>query len=196
MEAAMRIAPRPFFALSSLVFIAAAGFCAWKLLPVENGGVMSCSTKAIMRFENMEKENVNGNIHFNFAANGKGSMVVPIIQLTHGFHYCFTRIGTDQRAVIDALHSRLARGEGGRRLFGSGKGDILRQRRAAYRRGKDLFYNRAYKAARKGGGRASHADCGKGPARGFYGMTDPLKEGVEQAVKDYARKGVPLRNCV
>jgi hypothetical protein len=29
-----------------------------------------------MRFENMEKENVNGNIHFNFAANGKGSMVV------------------------------------------------------------------------------------------------------------------------
>ncbi|MBM1116176.1 hypothetical protein JJJ21_13760, partial [Klebsiella grimontii] len=60
----MRLAPRPFFALSSLVFIAAAGFCAWKLLPVENGGVMSCSTKAIMRFENMEKENVNGNIHF------------------------------------------------------------------------------------------------------------------------------------
>ncbi|HHT0439047.1 TPA: FidL-like protein, partial [Klebsiella michiganensis] len=43
----MRLAPRPFFALSSLVFIAAAGFCAWKLLPVENGGVMSCSTKAI-----------------------------------------------------------------------------------------------------------------------------------------------------
>ena len=63
----MRLAPRPFFALSSLIFIAAAGFCAWKLLPVENGGVMSCSTKAIMRFENMEKENVNGNIHFNFA---------------------------------------------------------------------------------------------------------------------------------
>jgi hypothetical protein len=38
MEAAMRLAPRPFFALSSLVFIAAAGFSAWKLLPGENGG--------------------------------------------------------------------------------------------------------------------------------------------------------------
>jgi hypothetical protein len=71
--------PRPFFALSTLVFIVAAGFSAWKLLPVENDGVMSCSTKAIMRFENMEKENVNGNIHFNFAANGKGSMVVEAI---------------------------------------------------------------------------------------------------------------------
>jgi hypothetical protein len=71
-EAAMRLAPRPFFALSTLVFIVAAGVSAWKLLPVEKDGVMSCSTKAIMRFENMEKENVNGNIHFNFAANGKG----------------------------------------------------------------------------------------------------------------------------
>ena len=25
-----------------------------------------------MRFENMEKEDVNGNIHFNFGAQGKG----------------------------------------------------------------------------------------------------------------------------
>ena len=72
----MRLAPRTFFALSALAFIAAAGFSAWRLLPDANDGVMSCSTKAIMRFENMEKENVNGNIHFNFAANGNGSMVV------------------------------------------------------------------------------------------------------------------------
>lgn len=72
----MRLSPRPFFALSSLVFIAAAGLCAWDLLPAENAEIMSCSTKAIMRFEDMEKENVNGNIHFNFAANGKGSLVV------------------------------------------------------------------------------------------------------------------------
>ncbi|MGN2428443.1 hypothetical protein GR294_04735 [Raoultella sp. Lac2] len=72
----MRLAPRPFFALSTLVLIVAAGVSAWKLLPVEKNGMMSCSSKAIMRFENMEKENVNGNIHFNFAANGKGSMVV------------------------------------------------------------------------------------------------------------------------
>ncbi len=43
------------FALSALAFIAAAGFSAWRLLPDANDGVMSCSTKAIMRFENMEK---------------------------------------------------------------------------------------------------------------------------------------------
>ena len=57
----MRLAPRPFFALCVLVFIAAAAFSAWRLLPADNAGVMSCSTKGIMRFENMDKENVNGN---------------------------------------------------------------------------------------------------------------------------------------
>jgi multidrug efflux pump subunit AcrB len=31
----MRLAPRPFFALSTLVLIVAAGVSAWKLLPVE-----------------------------------------------------------------------------------------------------------------------------------------------------------------
>lgn len=72
----MKLAPRTFFALAALTFVAAAGFSVWRLLPDANDGVMSCSTKAIMRFENMEKENVNGNIHFNFAANGNGSMVV------------------------------------------------------------------------------------------------------------------------
>ena len=70
----MRLAPRPFFALCVLVFIAAVGFCAWHLLPAENDGVMSCSTKGIMRFENMDKENVNGTIHFTFGSQGKGSM--------------------------------------------------------------------------------------------------------------------------
>ncbi|MFU0911898.1 FidL-like protein [Kluyvera intermedia] len=72
----MRLAPRPFFALCVLIFIAAVGFCAWHLLPAENDGVMSCSTKGIMRFENMDKENVNGTIHFTFGSQGKGSMVV------------------------------------------------------------------------------------------------------------------------
>ena len=72
----MRLAPRPFFALCLLLFIAAGAFCAWRLLPAENDGAMSCSTKAIMRFENMNKENMNGNIHFTFGGNGKGSMVV------------------------------------------------------------------------------------------------------------------------
>ena len=66
----MRLAPRPFFALCVLVFIAAAAFSARRLLPADNAGVASCSTKGIMRFENMDKENVNGNIHFNFGAQG------------------------------------------------------------------------------------------------------------------------------
>ena len=72
----MRIAPRTFFAISALAFIVASGFSFWRLSPAENTGIMSCSTKGIMRFENMEKENVNGNIHFNFGSQGKGSMVV------------------------------------------------------------------------------------------------------------------------
>ncbi|MCS5808132.1 hypothetical protein LNO89_13270 [Klebsiella pneumoniae subsp. pneumoniae] len=38
------------FALSALTFVAAAGFSVWRLLPDANDGVMSCSTKAIMRF--------------------------------------------------------------------------------------------------------------------------------------------------
>ena len=60
----MRIAPRTFFAISALAFIVASGFSFWRLSPAQNTGIMSCSTKGIMRFENMEKENVNGNIHF------------------------------------------------------------------------------------------------------------------------------------
>jgi hypothetical protein len=76
MEAVMRHAPRLFFALSVLTFITAAAVSMWRPLPAKDTGMMSCSTKAIMRFENMEKENVNGNVYFNFAANGKGSMVV------------------------------------------------------------------------------------------------------------------------
>lgn len=72
----MKLAPRPFFALSTLMLTLAMGFTAWKVSPTESAGMMNCSTKAIMRFENMEKENVNGSVHFNFGAQGKGSMVV------------------------------------------------------------------------------------------------------------------------
>lgn len=72
----MKLAPRPFLALSTLMLTLAMGFTAWKLYPAESPGMMGCSTKAIMRFENMEKENVNGTVHFNFSAEGKGSMVV------------------------------------------------------------------------------------------------------------------------
>ncbi|BDH47248.1 hypothetical protein TUM12370_32920 [Salmonella enterica subsp. enterica serovar Choleraesuis] len=72
----MKLAPKPFFLVSWIVFVCVVIVSAWKLLPDRREGVMSCSTKAIMRFENMEHENVNANIHFDFAAGGKGSMVV------------------------------------------------------------------------------------------------------------------------
>lgn len=72
----MKLGPRPFFALSVMVLIIAAGSGIGRLINAEHAGIMSCSSKVIMRFENMEKENVNGNVYFNFGANGKGSMVV------------------------------------------------------------------------------------------------------------------------
>ncbi|WP_339013743.1 FidL-like protein [Aeromonas popoffii] len=71
----MRLAPRSLFLFSCMVLIAAAVYAVYQL-PKENDGVMRCTTKGIMRFENMEKENVNSNIHFNFGSQGKGSMVV------------------------------------------------------------------------------------------------------------------------
>ncbi|KFD23812.1 FidL-like protein [Yokenella regensburgei] len=72
----MTLSPRTTFLLSAALFTAVVGYCGWQLIPGETPGIMACSTKGIMRFENMEKENVNGNIHFNFAAGGKGSIVV------------------------------------------------------------------------------------------------------------------------
>ncbi|HHQ4527076.1 TPA: FidL-like protein [Aeromonas hydrophila] len=71
----MILAPRPFFLFSCPLFLAAALYACYQL-PTENDGIMSCATKGIMRFEDMNKENVNGNIHFNFGRQGKGSMVV------------------------------------------------------------------------------------------------------------------------
>ena len=103
----MRLAPRPFFAISALVFIAAAGFSAWKMLPSESAGTLRCSTKAIMRFENMKQENVNGNIHFNFGPRGKGTMVVEgytdsaagwlYLQRYVNFDYTSSRISATER---------------------------------------------------------------------------------------------------
>jgi len=72
----MRIPPKPLFALSLLLFgITAAGVC-WQQLPRPTTGLVDCSARVIMRFENMEQENVNGSVHFNFGPEGKGSMVV------------------------------------------------------------------------------------------------------------------------
>ena len=106
----MKLAPRPFFALCLLVLIVAAMFSIWRLLPVNNDGVMSCSTKGIMRYENMEKENVNGTIHFTFGNEGKGSMVVEgytdsasgwlYLQRYVKFTYSSQRISTTERHYL------------------------------------------------------------------------------------------------
>ncbi|MFB0596505.1 hypothetical protein ACETWN_22440, partial [Aeromonas hydrophila] len=72
-EAVIRIAPRPFLLFSCALFLTAAPYACYQL-PSENDGVMSCATKGIMCFEDMRKENVNGNIHFDFGRQGKGSM--------------------------------------------------------------------------------------------------------------------------
>lgn len=103
----MKFTPRPFFAFSAVVFIAAAGFSIGKLLIAEYAGVMSCSSKAIMRFENMENENVNGNVYFNFGTKGKGSMVVEgytdsaagrhYLQRYVTFSYSSRRVSTTDR---------------------------------------------------------------------------------------------------
>ncbi len=72
----MKISGKLLCFLSALIFILVATYAATRLLTIKNEGMMVCSTKGIMRFENMEDENVNGNIHFSFGANGKGSIVV------------------------------------------------------------------------------------------------------------------------
>lgn len=102
----MKLAPRPFFLLSCTVFIAAAVYVLCQL-PKENDGVMSCATKGIMRFEDMNKENVNGNIHFNFGRQGKGSMVIEgytdsaagwlYLQRYVKFTYSRNRVSTTER---------------------------------------------------------------------------------------------------
>ncbi|WP_064721256.1 FidL-like protein [Proteus hauseri] len=72
----MKISGKLLCLFSALIFILVALYSATTFLSAKNEGVMVCSTKGIMRFENMEAENVNGNIHFSFGANGKGSIVV------------------------------------------------------------------------------------------------------------------------
>lgn len=41
-----------------------------------SGGEMSCSTKAIMHFEDTVTESVNASVHFTFTANDTGSLIV------------------------------------------------------------------------------------------------------------------------
>ncbi|MBJ9999958.1 FidL-like protein [Erwinia sp. S38] len=72
----MKMSPRSFFAVSLMIFSATAAFTGWRLLPHQDSTQIDCSSRVIMRFENMDKENVNGSVHFNFGPGGKGSMVV------------------------------------------------------------------------------------------------------------------------
>nr|WP_314263967.1 FidL-like protein [uncultured Moellerella sp.] len=72
----MKINGKLLFLVSVIIFIVVAIPSTISLFAQDDGGVMNCSTKAIMRFENMDSENVNGNIHFSFSANGQGSIVV------------------------------------------------------------------------------------------------------------------------
>ncbi|MBM7343357.1 FidL-like protein [Pantoea coffeiphila] len=72
----MKMYPRSFFAVSLMIFSATAVFTGCRLLPQQASTQIDCSSRVIMRFENMDKENVNGSVHFNFGPSGKGSMVV------------------------------------------------------------------------------------------------------------------------
>ncbi len=47
-----------------LLFIIVVIYTQSVLLSNKQDGLLMCSTKGIMRFENMQDENVNGNIHF------------------------------------------------------------------------------------------------------------------------------------
>lgn len=72
----MEMAPRRFFICSLMVFTTVAGICAWRLLPAKNAGMLRCSTKVIMHFENNTTKNINGKLHLDFGAGGKGSLMV------------------------------------------------------------------------------------------------------------------------
>lgn len=72
----MKISGKLLCFLSAAILVVVVIYTQSIVLSNKNSGLMACSTKGIMRFENMKDENVNGNIHFNFGANGQGSIVV------------------------------------------------------------------------------------------------------------------------
>ncbi|GKX62620.1 hypothetical protein SOASR032_11890 [Pragia fontium] len=74
-----------FAALFMLIFTSLP--IAWRMLPIRDGA-MSCSTKAIMHFEDTKMQSVNANIHFSFFGKGKGSIVVEgYTTSTEGYLY-------------------------------------------------------------------------------------------------------------
>ncbi|WP_211315280.1 FidL-like protein [Photobacterium lipolyticum] len=64
-----------FFFIALIALIFSLFPLALQKLP-SRSGEMSCSTKAIMHFEDTVTESVNVNIHFRFGEKGKGSIVV------------------------------------------------------------------------------------------------------------------------
>jgi len=60
-------------ALGTLIFSSL--FTLWQVILPTNT-TLRCSSKAIMHFEDTEMQSVNANIHFNFAEQGKGSIIV------------------------------------------------------------------------------------------------------------------------
>ncbi|UBX49974.1 FidL-like protein [Providencia alcalifaciens] len=72
----MKISGKLLCLVSALIFACVVIYTQSVVLTNKNSDQMACSTKGIMRFENMKDENVNGNIHFNFGGNGEGSIVV------------------------------------------------------------------------------------------------------------------------
>ncbi|HBZ15737.1 MULTISPECIES: FidL-like protein [Pantoea] len=103
----MKIAPRPFFIASAFVTAATALISGWHFLSERQVDELSCATKAIMRFEGMQYENINANVHFNFREQGKGSLIVEgythsasgslYLQRYVSFNYSSQRISPAER---------------------------------------------------------------------------------------------------
>lgn len=66
---------RGLFAVSIILLLVAL-FVTFKHNVIWRDDILNCSTKAIMHFEDTVTESVNVNVHFNFSAKGKGSIVV------------------------------------------------------------------------------------------------------------------------
>ncbi len=72
----MKCSPRTLFAISAMVATLSAGYAGWHQVFVSQTSELSCSARAIMRFDGMQHENVNGTLHLRFRATGKGTMIL------------------------------------------------------------------------------------------------------------------------
>jgi hypothetical protein len=103
----MKLKPRSFFIVSVFVTAATVLISGWHFLSVRQVNALSCSTKAIMRFDGMQYENINANVHLNFREQGKGSLIVEgythsttgalYLQRYVSFNYTSQRISSTER---------------------------------------------------------------------------------------------------